>query len=328
MADLVKVFAVAAKTETVRLTDSVPTLAANAVRVVGPPVVPRVSFLETNERRDAQSGRLGSEGRAASAGRHATVSISCECHGLGATYAGPTYVDQDPLFRACGFSRALVGTAPSDHIDYTSADAAVTCTIYVWAYGKLHILVGCVGTFTITFAAGRVAMVVFEMTGVLAADPTTAAPGAQTLTNVKGAPFTAASLAVGTFDVAAGLQMLGGTFTLGNTVTPMPSAGATDGTNGLEVTDRAPTLALTMFSPLLSAYDVYAKARSGSDAVTMSWGTPTSAGVPPYNGQTLALAAWEPGAPDPGDQGGIGTFALSGAVKHSAGARDVIYSTR
>lgn len=326
MASLTKIFAVAAKAEAVRLTDSLPTLVANAVRVVGAPPTLRMGFLETNPRTDAQSGRLGSEGRAASAGRWGTVSISCECHGLGLNYAtGPTYIDQDPLLRACGFSRAVTGGAGAEQVDYTSADSATTCTLYLWSLDKLHILTGCVGTFAIEMRSGQVPRITYEMTGVLATDPTTAAPGAQTLTTMVGPVFSNAALSVGTFDVAAGLQLLGATFTLGNTITALPSAGALDAHNGYEVSDRAPTLSLSMFVPSLAAYNAYTKARSASDAVTIAWGV---AGTPVYNGLRLALAAWEAGAPDVGDEGGVGTFSLSGPAKHSGATRDVIYSTR
>lgn len=329
MASLTKIFAVAAKTETVRLTDSVPTLASNAIRVVGAPATLRMGFLETNDRRDAQSGRLGSEGRAPSAGRWGTVSISCEAHGLGANYAtGPTYIDQHPLIRACGFSFASAGGAGVEHVLYTDADSATTCTIYLWSLDKKFILTGCVGTYTDTFASGRVVMRTYEMTGVLATDPVTEAPGAQTLTSVIGPVFTGASLAIGSFNVAGGLQLTGGTFTLGNTITALPSAGATDGHNGYEITDRAPSLALTMFAPSLAAYNAFTKARSGSDAVAIAWGTPGSAGAPPYNGQSYDFAAWEAGAPDVGDEGGVGTFAMTGAIKHAGATRSIVYGTR
>lgn len=326
MASPVKIFAVAAKTETVKNTDSLPTVGSNAIRIVGPAAIPRTGFLETNERRDAQSGRLGAEGRAASAGRWATISIPTECHGLGSTYgATPNVIDQDPLIRACGFSRAASGSAPNDQVDYTSADLATTCTIYAWSLGMLHVLTGCVGTWTDAFVAGRPVMRTYEMTGILATNPTTATPGAQTLTSVIGPLFSNAALAIGTYDVTAGLQMTAGTFTLGNTIAALPSAGATDAHAGYEISDRAPTFSATMFTPVLASYDVYTKARSGSDAVTLTWGTAAS---PTYNGQRLALAAWEPGAPDPSDINGLGAFSLSGPVKHNGSTRDVIYSTR
>ena len=58
----------AVKVETTSGVDSVPTLAANAVRLVGIPVL-EYDFMESGDRDDAQTGDMSGADRAAPAGR-------------------------------------------------------------------------------------------------------------------------------------------------------------------------------------------------------------------------------------------------------------------
>jgi hypothetical protein len=105
MAERTKILAFAAKIQVSEGTDSVPTLAANAVRPTGIVLAPTFNFLEEGDRSDEQHGGMGTIGQAAAAGRWCQVDIPLAIKGGGADYsAGANKPEWDPFIRGAGFS--------------------------------------------------------------------------------------------------------------------------------------------------------------------------------------------------------------------------------
>ena len=307
MADRIKIAGVLVKSEAVRLTDSIPTAALNAVRIQN---IPRLGggFLEGNMNEAATVGSLGKAPRGVSGGRWGSVELVCEARGVAGVYPAVT-PDFEPLIKACGGAPfpLVEGAAGTDTMQVPFVADPVTCTIYLYSFSRfLYKLVGCVGNMRLSGRAAAVPTITFTMTGVLRADPVQEAMPNLTLQNVKGPIFGGGAIVVGGVSLPRTSSF---DFDLGNQIVAMPGGGAEDGHDGYEIADRATTLAMGIRSLDLATFNPVVLARQASLAVQLDWGV---AAAPTYNAVRLQVSAWEVQFPEHGDESGLGIYNISG----------------
>jgi len=164
-----------AKTETTPGTDAVPTGAANAI------LATNVSFtpIEGEEvDRDLMLPYLGDNGIVL-AGTHAKIDFEIEIAGSGTAGTAPAY---GPLLRACGMAEVV--TAGTSVVYNPISGSFEAVSLYANWDGVNHILLGCRGNVSLSFAPGKIPHYKFALVGLLGTVADVALPTA-TLTAFK-----------------------------------------------------------------------------------------------------------------------------------------------
>lgn len=303
-----KIFGVAVKIETTSGTDSVPTAAANAIRVVGIPEL-EWDFLESGERPDVQTGMLGSVDPVAPAGRWGKITLTVEVKGGGAAGTPPEY---GVLMRCSGHSETI---SAGVSVQYTTIDTAMeTATAYFWTAGKLFKLVGCSSQLVTKAEATKRGFKTFALQGVMVSDPVEAALPALTLSNVQPPLFIAANSSIGSWTPAT----VGDPQVLKSVeideaivISERPSAGATDGLIGYLITDRQTRQTMVVEVPGLAAYDPFAAAKAaGTSGPLTTWQIGTAVG----NRMKVLTGRWRAKPPKIGGQNSINIVTLNGQL--------------
>lgn len=261
-----RVLAIAAKNESPSGTDAVPTLANNALNIVGVPTL-NLGYLETGVRDDVITGVLGTVDRAAPAGRNVSLDITLEVKGFGAAYSNTNRPEADVLLRASGRSATVVTTAGSETVTYLTVDDGMeTATVYCWTANKLFKLVGCTARLKFAAVVNQRAFFTFTVQGKLVADPATTAFAAPTLNQTVPPIFNGAAANIGlwTTAVAEPLVINRVDFDDQAVVSERPSAGATDGLIGWIIADRKPRLTMNVEQVSLATFDPYAASKQNS----------------------------------------------------------------
>lgn len=305
-----KVWGLLVKIEGTSGTDAVPVAGTDAVQTLGAPTI-TIDYLEQGLRDDVQNGVLITPERAAAAGRFGKIeNITMEVRGPGAGSAG-TAPECDALMRAAGFSKTV---SAGVSVLYTTLDTGLeTATAYAYAAGKLIKLVGCVATFEESAEATKRGMLKFSLTGRVASDPTEVALPALTLSAVIPPLFHSATTTLGTWTSGSAepMQMLSVGIKGNETVTPLPSAGATDGHAGYLLSDRKTSQTMKVRTPALATFDPYALSKA--DGSTM----PVSAhqvGTVSGNRMKVTTGKWSLVAPKLTTQDSVFTFDLDGTL--------------
>lgn len=305
-----RVSAVAAKIETVSGTDSVPTLAANAVRFVGVPTL-TPSWIESGLRDDVQFGGMGALARSAPAGRFGTLTLRMEARGSGADYtAGASKPETDAFHRAAGF--AATNTAATwvyDSLD----DGFETLTLYVWTANKLFKLVGCVVQQKISVVVNQRAFWDFTITGAMVSDPSQVTLGAVTHNNTVPPIFANDAVTIGAWDYANGLYVRSVEVDWPATIATRAAAGAPDGLIGYAITDRRARMSMSVEQAPLSTFDPYALAKAPGEGGTSTIGGFTI-GQNAFNRIVVDTGQWALEAPGTGDNTGLATWELTGEL--------------
>jgi hypothetical protein len=303
-----KIFGIAVKIEATSGTDSVPTAATDAIRVVGVPEL-EWDFLESGERDDVQTGQMGSADPAAPAGRWGRIPITVEVKGSGAAGTAPEY---DALMLMSGHSKTV---SAGVSVLYTTIDTGTqTGTVYAWSAGKLFKLVGCSATLELKADATKRGFKTFIVTGVMASDPTEVALPALTLSTVVPPLFIAAATSIGAWTQATAgdpLVVKSASVNEGIVITERPGAGATDGLIGYLITDRKPRQTIVAEVPAIATYDPFAAAKAaGSAGPLTSWQIGTLAG----NRLKVQTGRWRSKAPKLGAQNGVMVMTMDGVL--------------
>jgi hypothetical protein len=238
-----RILAIAAKIESPSGTDSVPTLAANALNIVGVPTL-NLGYLETGVRDDVVTGVLGTVDRAAPAGRNVSFDMTMEVKGFGAAYSAANRPESDVPLRASGRVANVVTTGGAESVTYLTLDDAMeTATFYCWSANKLFKLIGCTCIMKFAAIVNQRAFFTFTVRGKLATDPATTAFSAPTLNQTVPPIFNGAAANIGLWTTASGepLVLRSVDFDDQASVTERPSAGATDGLIGWIINDRKPS---------------------------------------------------------------------------------------
>lgn len=266
MSDRIKIFAVAAKLEATPGTDSTPTFALNAVRVVGvPELVP--DFLEKGDRADAQHGGMGRVGRAAPSGRWASIDLVMEVAGAGAAYAANVLPPIDPFLMAAGLIRTVTTTLNSEKVEYSTLDdwAGQTLTLYLHSANRLYRLVGCIAKPKLVLTVNQRALWQVTVVGRMATDPAANTLSGLTLPNVA-IPTWKGELSIGAWahTTAAPNKLLASKLELDFGTTEEASVGGgSDGLDAFVVTDRALRASAEVEQVALTTFDPFAIAKQG-----------------------------------------------------------------
>lgn len=255
--ELTRRVAFAAKLETTIGTDSVPTLAANAIRLLEPPTIEPV-FLAENMTDDVVTGKLGTILMAAPGGKAWRIRGRAPAIGRGTAYGAAAFHELDPLLVAAGLTRTATTTPGAEKLDYDPSDdptAANNTTVsaYLWMDGKRYILTyGVIEEMTFRCDAAGFPEVQFSLIGI-AGTTTEAALSAATYTNVVFPIWKGASSLVisGATNVRPRSFELG----LGLSAVARANANATDGHAGFRVTRRLPELKIRCEVPALADWD-------------------------------------------------------------------------
>lgn len=167
---------VLAKIETTYGTDSVPTVALNAILLTDLTITPLQSEYVD---RDLIRGFLGSSEQLPSAVR-SQISFSVELAGSGAAGTAPKW---GPLLRACGFAESI-NAGTSVQYDPISGPTFPSLTIYAFRDGMRHIMTGARGTVSFTLNNQERPVMQFTFTGLYTA-PTDTAPGTPVYTGFQ-----------------------------------------------------------------------------------------------------------------------------------------------
>lgn len=306
-----KLLAVLVKNEATSGVDAVPT-GTDAVRPVGIPTF-TPGYLEPGLRDDVVLGTHGSIGRTAPAGRIGTVQITTEVRGRGSAYGAGTGPEANALLVSSAMQAALGGGAGTEKIEYFSVDTGYsTCTVYAYAAGKLIKLVGCVVDCVLAVDAMRRAFFQWTITGRMASDPTEAALPALTFNATEPPLFHSATATIGAWSSAAGadpLVLRTASIAWGNVIADRPSAGATDGLIGYQITDKKMKQTLGYEVPSLASHDAFALSKAVGAAQPFStW----QIGTTQYNRIKISTGRWAMEAPSFSQQNGLWLWNVTG----------------
>jgi hypothetical protein len=310
-----KILALAMKIESPSGTDSVPTLAANALSLVGVPSL-NLNYLETGVRDDVITGVLGTVDRAAPAGRNVSFDMTLEVKGYGAAYSAANKPESDVPLRASGRAAASVLTGGSESWTYLTLDDAMeTASAYCWTANKLFKLVGCVCTLKFAAVVNQRAFFTFNVRGKLSTDPATTAFSAPTLNQTVPPIFNGAAANIGLWTTAVGepLVIRSVSFDDQASVTERPSAGATDGLIGWIINDRKPRLQMDVEQVSLATFDPYAASKQNSSGA-IDTKPVFQIGSAQYNRMKFFGGRWALEAPGHGDVNNLSGWNLNGAL--------------
>lgn len=270
-----KLTGVLVKIETVSGTEQVPSPTTDAIRPVGIPTF-TPSYLEPGLRDDVVTGRMGTVGRTAPAGRMGTVEITTEVRGAGAAYSISVLPEPHPLLLISGMSSQFTATGGAEKYDYWPVDTGFqTATVYAYGAGKLVKMIGCVATWKLRSDARGRGFFTFTITGKIASDPTEVALPALTHQAALPPLFHSALCSIGAWlstAVSDPLVLRSAEIDLANAITDRPSAGATDGLISHVITDRKPRQTLGYETPALSSHDAFALSKAtGTNQPFTAW---------------------------------------------------------
>jgi len=154
------------KIEPVAGTDSIPTPALNAIRVITANITPNIEAIDRKVLKNTMGMLPHMIGK-----KTATAEIEVELKGSGAAGTSPELA---PLLKACGLVETV--NAGVDVTYEPSTTSAETCTIYVYKDGKLWKLIGGKGKMTFETTIGQVTVLKFTMQALYTAPTATALP--------------------------------------------------------------------------------------------------------------------------------------------------------
>jgi hypothetical protein len=320
MAERIKIQGAAAKIQALVGTDSVPTFASNAIRLLNIPTL-QINYLEDGDRADEQHAGMGDIGEAAAAGRWGQVDIMLAIKGAGADYSVVTNKPEwDPFVRAAGFSAVVSGGAGVGQILYTDLDTGAfeVLSLYLQSANKLFKLIDCIALPKWSLEAAKKGAFTFTVIGKIVTDPAENAMGAQTLSTVVPPLFHSQVVTIGAFSSAGGpprLIMRKTDCDLGTVHAVKPGAGATDGLDGFEITDRSAVVSGEIEVVPLATFDPYTLAKQARDAAN---GTDTKlsyqVGGTQFNRVKFAFGQWNFASPPISDNSGLATWPLQGKI--------------
>jgi hypothetical protein len=249
-------------------TDPTPVAADNGVRIVEA-VWPNMDheYLFLNERESASGGLLPIA-PAPPKGRMYRVNLTWDGRGLGSAYGASDLPEASPLFQACGMSETVDATPSSESVTYTQQDSAhESCTIWIYADGKLFKLVGCRGTMRWPLNAGEFGKFVFEMQGKLSADPTTVSLPAITYDSTIPPTAISAGLSIAAWDP----DVISAEFVLNAGVVNLPSANAADAIAEIAINAAKAEITANVFSPPLTDYNAWNVLDNLSAGANLDW---------------------------------------------------------
>lgn len=323
-AERAKIYAIAAKIHAEIGTDPVPTFAANAIRVIGQPEL-SINYLEEGDRSDEQHAGMGAAGQGESVGRWGQIEVALAIKGGGADYsAGLNKPEWDVFLRAAGFSAAVSGAGGAGKIEYTSLDSGEfeRAALYCQSANKLYKLIDCIALPKMSAEAAKRGVFTFTVIGRMPDDPVENVFAGQTLLGLAAPAFHSQEVSIGAYNTPTVRKL---DLDFGTAHSPLPSAGADDGLDGFEVTDRnlkfnmeIQVVALAVFNP----YVLSKQAWPGGTDTKVNF----QIGAAQFNRVKFALGQWAFKTPPNSDNAGIATWNLQGTIlaRTLANGRDIL----
>ncbi len=302
------------KTEVTYATDAAPVAGTDGVRTSERMWSSmRIEHVFPNERTSTSASILPiAPGRRV--GRIVNLELAWDARGAGAAYSASVLPEADPLFKACGMSRADDFTASSENVIYTQADTGHdSATIWVYAANKVFKLVGARGNCVWPVAAGIIGVIRFQMQGLLLAAPTEIAVPAITYDSTIPPPATGMTLSIGAFDP----DVVTAEFNQNAGVARLDSANNAQGVAEFAINAADPSYTFAIKTDTLANYDPFADAEADPPtARAIDW----VLGATQYNrinlNTTAAYVLTAPGADQEGFTGyDLQMSALEFAIK-------------
>lgn len=191
---------------------------------------------------------------------------------------GGTKPFMSPLLKACALNEQVGFAAGSSYVAYTPISTGIsTCTAWVYRHDILHKVGSSVGTCVMDGRAGEGNLMTFDMKGLYSAVQTATQPTSITYPTdrkvlIENEQFNIAGLGAGVAIVQA-LRL-----DLGVQIVERPDYSSAKGLKGLVVTDRKPTINLTMEAESnLTTHDWWQDIQAAND-IDMSWQHGATAG--------------------------------------------------
>jgi hypothetical protein len=312
MPERTTILALAAKIQANLGTDSVPTFAANAVRPLNIPEL-QPAYLDDGDRSDEQHAGMGTWAQGPRVGRHAQLEVVLAVKGGGADYsAGANKPEWDVFLRGAGFSATVSGGAGTGVITYTDLDGGTFeyFSLYCQSLNKLYKLVDCIALPKFSAEAAKRGTFAFTVIGKLVDDPAENAFASQTLSTVVAPAFHSQVFSIGAYATPVVRKC---ELDFGTAQTPRPSAGATDGLAGFEITDRQPTFSATIEVVPLATFNPYTLSKEARPGGTST--KPTfQIGSAQFIRVKFELGEWAFATPPNSDESGLGVWNLAGKI--------------
>lgn len=312
MSERIKIFAIAAKIQAAEGVDPIPTFVANAVRPIGMSEL-QISYLDDGDRSDEQHAGMGVAGQGERVGRWGQIDVALAIKGGGADYfGGANKPEWDAFLRAAGFSATVTGGAGAGVITYTTLDSGAfeRLAIYCQSANKLYKLIDCIALPKVSAEAAKRGIFTFTVVGKLVAEPAENVFAAQTLLSLAAPAFHSQAITIGAFATPVVRKL---DLDIGTVHTPRPSAGATDGHAGFEITDRRVKLNMEIEVVPLASFNPYAISKQAYPGATDTK-VNFQIGAAAFNRVKFALGQWAFATPPNSDNSGLATWNLSGDI--------------
>ena len=259
MPEKVRLQGLTAKIEVTYGTDPVPTPAADAIQVEE--ILWQdidTDFLHENVRENLATGFLGEGLAGARSGRFCKFRVPVVVKGAGVAYSATVKPEMDVILRACAMKAVVDVTVSLEKWTYTRRSLAhESCTIYVYSSGRRFKVVGCRGNLAeMAIAPGLITNMMFDMSGILVADPNDETVPAFTYPNLTVLPpaTLAAGLTLNAFDPDDFRTFV---FNQGAIVEERPGGNATNGHAGYEINGFNTRVTTVIDSPPLASFNPY-----------------------------------------------------------------------
>lgn len=326
-----KLFAVAVKIEPTPGVSSAPTLAADALRIIGQPDA-TFTALESGENTDEQTGDFGGAEKSQSVGHIVTVDLPMRVPGKLVAAGVPRH---SVLMRGAGFAELIDATPGSEKVTYRDLSSGHEnfSLLMVTDEEEQFIAVGCsVSRVVVRKDVGRPGLYTFSVRGYVPAAPVSGSLAGLVLPGGIAAPWKGNTVLLGApgapewgpATVGGSLKPRTAEITIENPVADSLSAGATDiTTEGVVITDRTVSASMDVQKVALSVFNPYDVARASGQgtgtAIPHDTRLQIKHGLTQYFRETINTGYWEIGNPGKPSFDGLAGWNLSGRINKYQG---------
>jgi hypothetical protein len=238
--------------------------------------LPKLSLAYANDgSRAMPPGTAGFQKRVAPSARTGEATIKMEPRGAGAAYGASVLPGVHTLMRVAGFDAAIVTTGGIEKVTYTPTPGPgsfASGAFWFYERGQLYPVSALYSDFELAFDGPSVPLMSFATKGIVLAAITDVAVPAITYGDAAILPPKAVGIAFA-HGAVTGLRVRGASFKLGREISPRLDVNASGGHAGFSIGRRAPTLEVTIETPLIATIDPHVLWAAGSTAaLTMTIG--------------------------------------------------------
>jgi hypothetical protein len=325
----IRILALAAKVQSAKDVDSVPTLAANAIILNGIPGL-QLNYLEDGNRDAELHGGFGSIGSDGVIGRWGQIDVTLNLRGAGTAYSASNLPECHPFLLGAGLQHTVDATEDAEKVTYTDTDDASLFkyfSMYLWSAQKLFKMINCVAVPKVGADAGKRAGLTVTVVGIIT-DISQATITSTTYSQVPAPKFVAGEISIGAFDKTStpGLVCQRVMLDLGIQQVLSPGAGSDQGIDAFEITDSQHMLEMDIQVAPLATWNPFAIGEEGTGAGSTDRKVEFQFGGTQYNRVKFATGQWGFRPVAPTDNAGLAIYKLSGkiAAKTAANGRSTL----